>query len=337
MEPGSCLPSQNTLVRDLLSHFRCTGSTTLTETTKSWVFVAKDTVFKLKKQVRDELQDLTPLRARHDNTLTEIDLNRRLAPDMYLGAVRVGRMDDGRLVLDNRAAETVDWLVRMRRLPADRMLDALIGAGTPKAELSRALGPLVPMLANFYRTASATRLGAADLMTVQEDQLAMARDVLLHPQFRDLRPRVKRVLGKLEASWPELAQMLSERVQQEAIVECHGDMRPEHICLTDPPVIYDCLEFNRTLRLSDPYSELVFLGMECGVLGAPWIGRELIAGLEAHLGTAPRPALLRIYEALHAVVRARLCLAHLLQPIPRTPRKWMPLGLQYLDVAERSL
>ena len=329
--------SGNDLVPELDRLFSAAGPVTVTETTKSWVFLSGNEVFKLKKRVRDDLQDLTPLRARHDNTLTEIDLNRRLAPDTYLGAVRVGRLDDGQVVLDDKQAETVDWLVKMRRLPGEMMLDARIGSGGSSAVLVKVLDALVLALTEFYRTAWATRLTAEDLMTVQEDQLAMAREVLLHPRFADIHSRVTCVLAEVEALWPDLTHLLSERVAQRAIVECHGDLRPEHICLTDPPVIYDCLEFNRTLRLCDPFSEMVFLGMECSVLGEDWIGPQLIAGLEAGLGAAPEPRLLHIYEALHAMVRARLCLAHLLQPVPRTPEKWMPLALQYLGVAERRL
>lgn len=335
MEPRH--PSKSDLVQSLERLFGAAGPVILKETTKSWVFCADDTVFKLKKPVRDDLQDLTSLRARHNNTLTEIDLNRRLAPDTYLGAVRVGLLADGQVALDDPRAETVDWLVKMRRLPVERMLDAQIAAAVSRSALAKHIDTLVPLLTDFYRKASATRLTAGELMTVHADQFAMSRDVLMNRRFADMHPRVTRILSKVEAFWPIFRSVLAERFAQGAIVECHGDMRPEHICLTDPPVIYDCLEFNRTLRLCDPFSEIVFLGMECAMLGADWIGPQLAKGLEISLGTVPHPKVMRMYEALHAVVRARLCLAHLLHPAPRTPEKWMPRAMQYLDVAERQI
>ncbi|MBW4706816.1 hypothetical protein KX928_03345 [Roseobacter sp. YSTF-M11] len=326
------LPSNR--VCGLQSYFEKRAPVALTETSKSWVFLTPDLVFKLKKPVRDDLQDLTPLQARHDNTLMEIDLNRRLAPHLYLGAARVGRMPDGRLVLDDPRAETVDWMVKMRRLPADLMLDACLIADKPPAALSDDIEILISRLGAYYRQAPATRLTAAELMPVQENQIRMTRRVLLNTYFKAHHTRFRRLLDQFETLLPLTLGLLETRVRQGAVVECHGDLRPEHICLTDPPVVYDCLEFSRILRLSDPYSEAVFLGMECAILGADWIGPRLIKGLEAEFGPAPDPDLLRIYKAHHALTRARLSLAHLLVPVPRKPLKWEPLGLRYVEIAE---
>jgi len=77
--------------------------------------------------------------------------------------------------------------------------------------------------------------------------------------------------------------------------------------------------------------------MECAVAGADWIGPRLIAGLACGLEAGPDEALLDIYKALQAVVRVRSCFAHLLQPVPRTPEKWIPFGLKYVGVAARRV
>jgi aminoglycoside phosphotransferase family enzyme len=68
------------------------------------------------------------------------------------------------------------------------------------------------------------------------------------------------------------------------------DLRPEHVCMTDPPVIIDCLEFNAPLRQVDPFDEVAFLGFECGLAGADWIAPRLVAGLSAALDDHPLPA-----------------------------------------------
>ncbi len=329
--------SRNKLVSELEAVFAEEGPVETTETSKSWVFITPTWVFKLKKPVRDDLQDLVPLRARHDNTLTEIDLNRRLAPELYVGAVRVGRLPDRSLTLDRPGAETVDWLVKMHRLPQEQMLDTQIVGGVPEPILAARVDALMPVLLAFYRAAPKSRLNAKELMTVQEDQLGIARHVLLDPLFADHHAHALPIFEQLDKLWPAITERLDARVHAGAIVEGHGDLRPEHICLSDPPVIYDCLEFNRTLRLCDPFSEVVFLGMECAMLGADWIGPRMIAALETGIGPMPDRTLLHIYEVLHAIVRARLCFAHLLQPVPRTPEKWIPLGLRYLGMADRRL
>ena len=161
--------SRNELVGELVKVFAEEGPIETTETSKSWVFITPKWVYKLKKPVRDDLQDLVPLRARHDNTLTEIDLNRRLAPELYVGAVRVGRLTDGSLTLDRPGAETVDWMVKMHRLPKERMLDEQIVGGVPKSVLAARIDALMPALVAFYRAAPNSRLNAKELMTVQED------------------------------------------------------------------------------------------------------------------------------------------------------------------------
>ncbi|MBT8414851.1 MAG: hypothetical protein KJO30_11020 [Boseongicola sp.] len=321
------------LAQKLEQLFSERGDVAVRETTKSWLFLTSDRVFKLKKPVHDSFQDLSSLRARHDNTLNEIDLNRRIAPDLYLGAVRVGRRRDGQVVLDDKSAETVDWLVHMRRLPADQILKDRIIDGDGEAELGPSIDKVADKLCAFYAQAPKSWLTPFEILTLREDQLGIARNVLMDPKFSVLRRRVDRVLRAINGLIETYAQR-AEAGFAEHILECHGDLRPEHVCLTEPPVIFDCLEFSRPLRLADPFSEVVFLGMECDMLGAGWIKPRLIAALETGLGMSANAERLRFYEAWHAVVRARLCFAHLLVPRPRTPEKWAPIGERYLVRAE---
>ena len=313
------------------------ASVVVRETNKSWIFLTPTHVFKLKKQVRDDLQDLTSLRARLDNCLMETDLNRRLAPKTYLGIIRVVKCSDGRLGLGTDG-KTVDWLVKMRRLPADRMLDV---AATMPAKDHASLKPQVERLAQkliaFYNDSPVSLLGAAELLTGIQDQRQLNRACLLNPLFAAHHTRFGAVFDALDVAFATHLKLFEARVKAGWIRECHGDLRPEHVCLTPTPVVFDCLEFNRNLRLVDPFSEVVFLGMEAEMLGAAWIKPLLIARMASGLGTCPDTALLDLYASMHAMLRTRLCLAHLLVPTPRTPEKWMPLGLRYFKVAERLL
>jgi aminoglycoside phosphotransferase family enzyme len=128
-----------------------------------------------------------------------------------------------------------------------------------------------------------------------------------------------------------------KRLDAGRIVDGHGDLRPEHICLIEPPVIFDCLEFNAELRAVDPFEELAFLGLECSVLGADWIGEKIIAQVSEDLDDHPGADLICAYAAFKALLRARLALAHLLEPNPRTPAKWVPQAERYLDAAAQIL
>ena len=315
----------------------CTKACDVLESSKSWVFLTPNHVFKLKKQVRDDLQDLGSLRARLDNCLMESDLNRRLAPDVYLGIVPVVKSSDGSLSINGKG-EVIDWFVKMRRLPEDRMLDVILSTHRKDSiRLRDDIEMLSRKLVAFYQISPVSLLRADELVAIFHDQQRLNRVCLLDSMFAEHHVRFRPVFSALEAAIALHFKALETRVNAGWIRECHGDLRPEHICLTDPPIVFDCLEFNRNLRLVDPFSEVVFLGMEAEILGAPWIKPLLIERMAAGLSGRPDPGLLGIYEALHALLRTRLCLAHLLAPTPRTPEKWMPLAMRYFHVAERLL
>lgn len=294
----------------------------------SWVFLAGDTVLKLKKPVKYPFLDFSTIAAREFNCREEIRLNRRLAPDIYLGVVPLTLEPDGELALDG-AGEVIDWLVNMRRLPAERMLDRAIEQGTVTRNEVEAVADV---LAAFYEEVEPADLKPQEFVAGFVEGLAESETVLTMPQFDLPDATVSMVLKAAQDFITESSGLLVDRVQQGHVVEGHGDLRPEHVCLADPPVIIDCLEFNRRLRLVDPFDELSYLGLECERLGTSWIGTILA---RRH-NDAPSDRLLAFYTVYRASLRARLALAHLLEPEPRKPEKWVPLARQYLAIAEQA-
>ncbi|MEC5325761.1 hypothetical protein, partial [Aurantimonas sp. A3-2-R12] len=289
--------------------------------------------YKLKKPVRFPFLDFTTLAARETNCREEVRLNRRLAPRIYLGTVPLSEDDAGVLALGGRG-KVVDWLVVMRRLPADRMFDRMlqedrIGA----AETDQLAG----LLARFYRSADHPAVDPTAYVDRLMAQQAENRAILTKRAFAVDHARLPTVLDRLDQRMAEDRPLIEERAWAGRIVEGHGDLRPEHICLTDPIVVFDCLEFSPELRLVDPFDELAFLGLECRILGAPSIGPTLVERVADQLGDHPPPRLVAFYTAFRAVLRARLSLAHLLDAAPREPDKWEPLASRYLTVAEESL
>jgi uncharacterized protein len=303
------------------------------ETHMSWVFLAGERVFKLKKPVRYSYLDFSTLEARERYCREETRLNRRLAPGVYRGVVPLTCSAPGAMALGGEG-EIVDWIVEMQRLPADCMLDVrLKGGRVDEEDISR----LAQVLADFYRRAERPPVDPDMPFRHFTRETAENRAVLLCPDLWPDQSRVSALLDQLEAALRRIRPRLQERAQSGCIVDGHGDLRPEHVCLTDPIVIFDCLEFNQDLRLVDPYDELTFLGMECAHLNAAWFGRALIERVAAIMGDTIPHDLLGTYTALHAILRARLSLAHLLDPVPREPQKWVPQARQYLDLAERAL
>jgi len=303
------------------------------ETHMSWVFLVGEQVFKLKKPVRFPFLDFTTLQAREFYCREEVRLNARLAPGVYLGlmalqwcAGRFALIPEARLqVLADAPGEIVDWLVLMRRLPRQRMLHQLIAQGKVA---SSDIEALIEVLGAFYLGTPAVALSANDYLARFQYEQAANREVLLRPQFH-LRDAAQ-AIDRLDVGLAQNADLLRDRVLRQRVLDGHGDLRPEHVCLLRPPVVIDCLEFNPQLRQVDPFDEIAYLSLECDVRGASWIGQRLTSGCAAILGDHPEPVLMQLYTAHRALLRARLAMAHLLDPQPRTPDRWPPQATRYI-------
>lgn len=307
------------------------------ETHMSWVFLVNSHVLKLKKPVRYPFLDFSTLDARLASCREEVRLNSRLAPGIYRGLMAV-QWFNGQLMLRPEAeaseavARTVEWLVWMKRLPQARMLDQLL---TQSGVDAAAVDALVAVLAGFYQRSSPSGLDPAAYVTRFEREQAISRELLLRPQF-GLRG-IDAALDRTDRALHRSRSLLRSRAAGGHIVDGHGDLRPEHICLLSPPVVIDCLEFNGPLRQVDPFDELAFLALECDIQGASWIGPRLVDGCSATLGDAPPASLLHLYTTARALLRARLSMAHLLEPSPRTPLRWAPQAQRYVDRALAAL
>lgn len=171
------------------------------------------------------------------------------------------------------------------------MLDRAIAEHTIERDRGgRRIDAVADLLIAFYRSAPPADLSPRAYVERFASEQAKNEAVLRDPRFGLDRARVDYALDRVRRGLEEDAAMLRKRVEQGHIVEGHGDLRPEHICLSDPPVIIDCLEFSRDFRLVDPFDELSFLTLECERLGAGWVGNHLIERCADGLGDAPRRA-----------------------------------------------
>lgn len=298
----------------------------------SWVFLAGDRVYKLRKPLRRAHLDVSRLSARIRHAEAEIRLNRRLAPDVYLGAASLRLSPEGRLSLDGPGRE-VERLVVMRRLPEDRTLEALARRGAIPAQGLAAAGA---RLAAFYRGLAPVPLAPGVYSARFAREQALTAQALRDPELGLAGPETEAALAGFERAFAAARPLLEARAAAGRIVEGHGDLRPEPVFLTDPPRIIDCLEFSRALREVDPFEEIAFLGMECARLGAGEVFPALRAALERGLEDRPPDALLAFHWRYRALLRARLAALHLEEPEPRTPERWVPLARAYLALAGRA-
>lgn len=301
------------------------------ETHMSWVFLADDFVFKLKKPVRFPYLDFSTLERREAACRAELVLNRRLARRVYLDVIPLRSGPHGLSI--GGAGEIVDWMVMMRRLDETLMLDHLIESGSIAR---RRLDSLVSLLTEFYRGATPVSLSANAHLIGWRQSLAYNKKVLLDARLTLPAGTVRRIDRAQRRFIRESTQLLLARVNGRHIVDGHGDLRPEHIWLGEPPVIIDCLEFNASLRAVDPLDEIAFLSLECERLGGSSTANYIRHRMMYALHEPAAESLFVFYRCHRATLRARLAIAHLLEPHPRTPEKWPHLTMSYLRLANRD-
>ena len=308
-----------------------TRAVEVVETHMSWVFLTERYAYKLKKPVRNGLRDLTTLEARRLNCGEEVRLNRRLAPDVYLGIVALASQRDA-LALDGPGVP-VEWVVKMRRLPRRLMLDAAIRERhVAEDDVTR----FVAVLVAFYRSAERAPLPAEGYCARIERSIRDNHSALSKADYALERALLHEVNGAQRSLLERNAQALGERAC--TLVDGHGDLRPEHVCLGEPPVFIDCLEFDRGLRIVDPADELSYLAMECLFLGDRVLARHILNAYRAATGDGIADTLVRFYQACRAVTRARLAAAHLDDALPDGGRpKWSAKALAYLELARDLL
>ncbi len=272
------------------------GSLATGETHVSWLVFSEDRVFKIKKPLTLGFLDWTDGSAREQACRNEVELNRRLAPSVYLG---VGHFED-----PSGGREPV---VVMRRMPADRSLSALIERGD--GDLEGAVADVAARLASFHATApSGGRVRRAGSVS------AVRR--LWSKNLRELRtwavPEGGRShLDALDAAARRYLKsrrpLFNDRIRRGRVVDGHGDLLCDDIFLTaEGPQILDCLEFDDRLRYGDVVSDLAFLAMDLEHRSRPDLAASLVARYQAQSGDHWPPSLTHFWVAYRALVRAKV-------------------------------
>lgn len=301
------------------------------ESHMSWVFLTPAHAWKLKKPVHFPPLDFRGMAARHFYCLEELRLNARLAPSVYLDVVPLTLQPDGSLRLAG-SGMAVDWLVKMRRLPSELLLDALLArhAATP-AQMRAIAG----RLAAFYCAQPAAAIDARAYRVLLLRRIDEDEQDLGAPAWELPAARVRWLCAWQRAFLVRHAHQFDERVDAGWVVDGHGDLRPEHVWLGEPLAIIDALEFSGELRLQDAADEVAFLALECERAHAAPLARELLAAWRAASGDVVPAALLNFHQSCRACHRARLAILHLQERRYRDSPQWRRRALRYLALAER--
>jgi aminoglycoside phosphotransferase family enzyme len=315
-------------LRDPSSYPHRAGKVSAIETHFAWVFLAGQYAYKLKKPVRHEVIDYRALEARERACRAELRLNRRLARHVYLSVVPLTSHDRALALGDHGQVE--DWLVKMRRLPASRMLEYTLLRRTLR---SNELDRLVATLVRFFAAAERAPLpGQLYLRQLRQQVDANWRALRaagsgLDQQRADFVANAQRCI--LQRAKPPL------RARGSRLVDGHGDLRLEHVHLGPPVCVIDCLEFSRELRRLDPFEEIAFLALEIERVGRPKVATELVRRFCAAGNERIAPAIMCFYMSHRAFTRAKLAAWHLGDPQYPDPQPWLARANSYLLDAER--
>jgi aminoglycoside phosphotransferase family enzyme/predicted kinase len=275
----------------------------------SAVFLAGPFVYKVKKPVVLPFLDFGTLERRRHFCEEEVRLNRRLAPDVYQGAVPVAAADAG-LRLEGEG-EPIEWAVKMRRLPDAATVLERLRKGEADAVLTE---KLARRIASFHRGAEANQRIASFGRFERVSQTI--RDVFAQvaPQAgTTVDPGVfRRVVALAEEALARLRPLIEARAARGVPRDCHGDLHLDHVYhFPDrrPPadlVIIDCIEFNERFRFIDPVADMAFAAMDLAFHGRRDLASAFADAYFQESGDAEGRALLPLYAAYRACVRGEV-------------------------------
>jgi len=275
----------------------------LVQTHISYVLLAGDFVYKIKKPVLFDFLDFTSLDKRKHFCEEELHLNRRLCPSLYLEVLPITQ--DGDTICLNGAGSAIDYCVKMARMPEERMMGSVIKRG----ELTPAmLDGIVDLLVPFYQQAEGGEeiqaFGTAQAVSVnvlenfEETVTFIGCPALNQGEFDAISAYAKRFLAQ-----PAL---FRQRIEAGKIRDCHGDLYSANICLAEQTFIYDCIEFNQRFRYCDVASDVAFLAMDLDFYGLSDLSNHFISTFSRRANDPGLNRMLNFYKCYRAYVRGKI-------------------------------
>ncbi len=301
----------------------------LVETHASWLLLAGEFAWKIKKPVTLPFLDYGTLARREACCRAELELNRRLAPDLYLDVVPIGGSETAPVM---GTLPAIEWAVRMRRFDEAGRLDHVAARGELRPQH---MAQLAAMLVDFHAAAQTAPSGSR--FGEPEQVLAAARENFV--ELRQLLPPADRAATERLAAWTEAefarrAGDFAARKQGGCIREGHGDLHLGNLVLIgDKVTAFDCIEFNDDFRWNDPVSEIAFVWIDLVDHGRPDLAAAFLnAWLEAG-GDFAAIAVLRFYAVYRAVVRAKIAALRAAQEDAAAAATEITAARGYLDLA----
>jgi aminoglycoside phosphotransferase family enzyme len=280
-----------------------TKEVTLAQTHISNVFICDNFVYKLKKSVDFGFLDFSTLDKRKFYCEKEVELNNRFSEGVYLGVYPV-TLDNENHVIDGEG-EAVEYAVKMKRLNPENLLKSKLKEGSIT---SQDIVRVADAVADFHKSSEAAKeisaYGKIEIIKFNTDE-----------NFEQTKEFIGKAISKAQHSslkkwtndfYKKHRKLFAQRIEEGKIKDCHGDLHMEHICLTDPIIIFDCIEFNERFRYSDTASDIAFLLMDLEYNEGWNEAQQLKDAYCANIGEKDIDHLINFYKVYRAYVRGKV-------------------------------
>ena len=274
----------------------------LKQTHISWVFLTRNFVYKVKKAVDFGFLDFSTLEKRRFFCEKELELNRRLCGDMYLEVVPVNRSDSIKI---NGEGETVEYAVKMKRIPEEKIMSRLLEEGKVDRKL---IDRMAKIIAEFHLKAKTSKrigeFGSLPMIEKNwrenfEQSEEFIGETISKESYRLIRARIEDFMKRNAA-------FFAKRVAENRVRECHGDIHSGNIFVADRIYIFDAIEFNERFRFCDVASDIAFLAMDLDFKDRRDLSRFFVERYVNYSGDRELEKLLDFYKCYRAYVRGKV-------------------------------
>jgi aminoglycoside phosphotransferase family enzyme len=278
------------------------GKIEVIQTHISFVFLTNNYVYKVKKAVNFGFLDFSTLYKRHMFCEKELELNRRLCPEIYLEVVSINKSQTIRI---NGNGETVEYALKMKRLPQERIMTLLLKES--KVDKTT-INQLACIVAQFHSKAQTSpeisEFGSLKIVKTNWDEnfaqtTKYIDQTISQKNFQFIQDKITRFMDENKA-------LFESRIAGKRIRDCHGDLHSGNIFITNKICIFDAIEFNDRFRYSDVASDVAFLAMDLDYQQRPDLADYFIERYLAYSKDEQLKQLLAFYKCYRAYVRGKV-------------------------------
>ncbi len=299
------MQSQNRLVEAMLNsqtYPEETGKIELIQTHISFVFLTLNYVYKVKKPVNFGFLDFSTLEKRRLNCEKELELNRRLCPEIYLEVVPINLSKTLKI---KGSGETVEYALKMKRLPQQCIMTQLLHDGKIDKKIIDEIAEIVAKFHSYAQTnAEISEFGSQKIIKTNWDEnfsqtTKYIKQTIPETDFNFIQAKINAFTTRNKA-------LFESRIANKRIRDCHGDLHSGNIFVTDKICIFDAIEFNDRFRYSDVAADVAFLAMDLDYQKRGDLSNYFIAQYIAYSKDAELKQLLDFYKCYRACVRGKV-------------------------------